>query len=255
MNGTKSSAAVRAIRQAVTAAAALLAMIATVFLGAIPSEAKPRPVDTRAELTVSSSLPEPSWVFVGRTVEILVFVHVPAGETRVPTGTLTLTAQEAGAVPQTKVLENFDGGLLYFVVPGKTGTRYYTVSYSGDQNFKPAGERVGYEVLTGPETRTKLYVGQRGSLLPGEPVTLTAQVSAAGGGPLTGFADGPIVFFADGAFLGTGTVVPDSRGWRAVLTVDSLAVGTHRLTANHDSPLRYFGPESDPVFLTVKPAP
>ena len=78
-------------------------------------------------------------------------------------------------------------------------------------------------------------------------MTLTAAVLAADGQTLTGDPDGPVAFYADGVRIGEGTPLDGSRGWKAELTVSFLPVGRHRITANHESAVRYFGPESSAV--------
>lgn len=207
--------------------------------------------DTRAGVTVRSQLDEPTLAFAGQPVQVVVSFGLPAGESLLPTGPLELVADEPGAVPQKLTLAGDEGDVRFSITPATTGRHRYTVSYSGDGHYQPARERFSYQVWTGPETRTELRASTR-ELTVSRPVTLTAQVEAADGRPLTGTADGPIVFTSDGVRLGEGTVVHDSRGWRAELTVRHLAVGRHRITANHESALRYFGPESEPVFLDVQ---
>lgn len=114
------------------------------------------------------------------------------------------------------------------------------------------GQQFGYDVWTGPETRTTPVTGASGPLTVTEPVTLTAAVLAADGQALTGDPDGPVAFYADGVRIGDGMPLDGSRGWKAELTVSFLPIGRHRITANHESALRYFGPESAAVTVDVE---
>jgi hypothetical protein len=202
------------------------------------------PVDIRAYLD------EPTWAFVGNPVEVLVSLVVPSDEAAGPGGTLTLLMDEQGAEPQTQALAGDAGELHFYITPVSTGTRHYTVSYSGDSRFEAASRSFAYQVWTGPRTQTTLQLSSE-SVTVGEKITLTAQVTTDDGRALTGHSDGPIVFYSDGTSIGEGVVVPGSRGWQATLTAGYLPAGIHQLTARHESVMRYTGPESKPVSLHV----
>lgn len=207
--------------------------------------------ESRSAVEIRARLDEPTWAFVGNPVEVLVAFVVAPDTPRGPSGTLTLLLNEPGAAPQTRTLAGDEGEVHIYVTPVRTGTRQYTVSYSGDDYFEAATESFPYEVWTGPRTETSLQLSTEGPLTVSEPVELTAQVMTDDGGALTGYSDGPIVFYSDGKSIGEGVVVAGSRGWRATLTVGYLPAGIHQLTARHESVIRYTGPESKPVSLQV----
>ncbi len=204
----------------------------------------------RSIVDIRAHLDEPTWAFVGNPVEVLISVVVPSGAPTGPTGTLTLLMDEEGASPQTQPLPGDAAEVHLYITPVSTGTRQYTVDYSGDDRYEAATKSFPYQVWTGPRTETSLQLSTETSTV-SEKVTLTAQVTADDGRALTGYSDGPIVFYSDGRSIGEGTVVPGSRGWRATLTAGYLPAGIHQLTARHESVIRYTGPESKPVSLRV----
>lgn len=205
---------------------------------------------TRSIVDIRAHLDEPTWAFVGHPVEVLVSLVDGSDAPTGPTGTLTLLMDEPGATPQTQTLAGDAGEIHFYITPVSTGTRQYTVDYSGDERFEAATKSFPYQVWTGPRTKTSLQLSME-SIMVSEKVTLTAQVTTEDGRALTGYSDGPIVFYSDGRPIGEGTVVPGSRGWRATLTVGYLPAGNHQLTARHESVIRYTGPESKPVSLQV----
>lgn len=251
----------RATQQSITAtkvrrrlarlAAALAALLATGLIVAAPAGAL-APADPRAPVTINAFLDEPSWAYLDRPSLVQISLVVPAGQTRVPTGTLKVTAHEPGAVPSVVTVTGDEGNFYIPIQPTQIGTRYYTVSYSGDAFFKPSALRASYVALTGPEIRTALQSATAGSVLVSQPVKLTATVRAASGARMNGIPDGPIMFYADGVAVGEGIAVAGSSGWSATLSLDSLAVGRHRITANLESVIHYFGPASAPVYVDVK---
>lgn len=232
-------------------AAALAALLTAGLMVAAPAGAV-TPADSRAPVTINAFLDEPSWAYLDRPSLVQIRLEAPAGQTRMPTGAIKVTAQEPGAVPSVVTVTGDEGNFYIPIQPTQTGTRYYTVSYSGDAFFKPAALRSSYVALTGPEIRTSLRSATAGPVLVSQPVKLTAMVRAANGTRMNGTADGPIVFYADGVAVGEGVAVPGSSGWNATLSLDSLPVGRHRITANLESVIHYFGPASTPVYLDVK---
>ncbi len=210
--------------------------------------------DHRSEVQIRAHLNEPTWAFVGNAVEVFIDFVVPVpDDPRRPTGTLTLEMNERGAVPEVRTLTGDEGDVHIYITPVRTGKRQYTVTYSGDEYFRPSKKTFSYDVWTGPQTKTTIEASAKRPITVSEAVKLTAQVTTDDGRQLTGYSDGPIAFYSDGEFIGEGTPVSGSRGWRATLTVAYLPAGTHSLTARHESFIRYWGPESAPVVLQVLP--
>ena len=230
-----------------------LALAAALVASVGPVHARPNQPDTRSKVEIRAHLDEPTWAFAGSASEIVIDFVVPPAETRRPTGTLTVQLNERGALPETRILTGDEGDVRLYLTSTRTGMRHYTVTYSGDTYFQAAKKTFSYEVWTGPLTKTSLQASAKKPVTVSEPVKLTAQVTTDDGKALTGTSDGPIVFYADDKFLGEGVVVPGSRGWKATLVVNYLPVGAHRLTARHESVIRYSGPESEPVSLQVLP--
>lgn len=231
-----------------------LLAVAFLFVVVAAGPADGAQTEPRADVEIRAHLDEPTWAFVGNAVEVFIDFVVPVpDDPRRPTGTLTLEMNERGAVPEVRTLTGDEGDVHIYITPVRTGKRQYTVTYSGDEYFSPATKTFSYEVWTGPQTKTTIRASAKRPVTVSEPVELTAQVTTDDGRQLTGYSDGPIAFYSDGEFIGEGTPVAGSRGWRATLTVAYLPVGTHSLTARHESVIRYQGPESAPVVLQVLP--
>jgi hypothetical protein len=239
-----------AARQLLGLLAIALAVALAGMASAAPSDAGTT-ADTRAHLTLSSFLDEPTLAFAGQPVEVVAAFGVPAGAGRQPTGGVELSTDQPGAEPQNTVLLGNEVDVRFSITPATAGRHCYTVRYAGDTAFQPLGQQFCYDVWTGPETRTTLVAGASGPLTVTEPVTLTATVVAADGQALTGDPDGPVAFYADGVRIGEGTPLDGSRGWKAELTLSFLPIGRHRITALHESALRYSGPESAAVTVDV----
>ncbi len=132
------------------------------------------------------------------------------------------------------------------------GTYDVVGTYSGNVNYATSsGSIPAYDVhnpLTA--TVTNLAVSPTGSSPYGEPVSLTATVT-----PTVDNTDGAVTFFDGSTSLGTADLsglTPDT----ANLTVSTLAVGSHSLTAeyNGDGDVQYAPSVSNPVALTVNVA-
>jgi len=122
----------------------------------------------------------------------------------------------------------------------KVGTRQITAQYSGDATFLPSSEIVPLKV-TGLATRPALAAPTEAA--PGSTVTLTATINSAGGIP-TGQVE-----FADGnTTLGTSPL--DATGV-AVLRTNTLAVGSHSLTAIYSGDGKFVSSTSTAVTLTI----
>ncbi|MER6334871.1 Ig-like domain repeat protein, partial [Streptomyces sp. NPDC001034] len=181
------------------------------------------PVDSQSVVkgsssTVVSVAPNPSVFGQAKTLTATVSAVAPAAGT--PTGTVTFYI---GGIPQAPVpLVGGVATLTTSTLP--VGVRSVRAAYNGDANFNGSMSPIVNAVVTKAATSTALTSAPDPSVF-GEAKTLTATVSvvAPGGGTPTG----TVSFFDGATLLGTGTL----SGGVATLSVSSLAVGGHALTA------------------------
>lgn len=173
---------------------------------------------------------------------------IPAGQ---PTGTVSfyLDDQLLGTVP-------VDGEGRASMTSSAFPIGYSTVKavYSGDSNFITSSDEMGRYTrpVAGhylPTTTTLSVSGPRSNQ--GQPITLTATVALESGDSNQPFT-GNVIFLADGLQIGSAAVTPAGI---AVLTVDSLGLGTHSLTAIYSGDSAYYTSDSATVEHTVTPAP
>ncbi|GAA3692727.1 hypothetical protein GCM10023081_32670 [Arthrobacter ginkgonis] len=235
----------------------VLALVATLSLVSAPSSlAAAKRVDERVETSIiHSGLDEPSWAYVGNPVEILASLGAEDESGPAPTGTLRFTFHNGGIAPLEWRLDGREWQTYFrtYITPKRIGKHRYTVSYSGDKNYQPVSRSFGFEVWTGPDTKTSLKVNKR-TVTVSEPVTLRALVTTASGRPQTGYADGAVQFYANGEWIGEGVSRSGPGGWDASLSVGYLPVGTHKIVAVFEPILHYDLSRSEPFVVTVKPA-
>src|SRR5882672_1897832 len=154
---------------------------------------------------------------------------VTAGQTA-----LFISAANGTPAPSVQWQVSTDGGATFNNVPGATSTTLtFTASLSQNGNLYravfmnlsgTATSRAATLTVTSPATTTALVSSQNPSVF-GQAVTFSVTVSSPAGTP-TG-----TVTFLDGATgIGTGTL--DSSA-RAALSISSLAVGAHSITASY----------------------
>jgi streptogramin lyase len=176
----------------------------------------------------------------------------PAGITNGPDGNLWFTestGDRIGRITPAGVITEYSTGITAGsqpegIVTGPDGNLWFTES---------GGDRIGRLVpdTAGRPTTTTLSAAPS-TISFGEGVTLTAQVTVLGGGPVPGS-----VLFEDGhTFLGSATPGPVGGVYTAVLNVfpARLTGGEHSITASYFS-LRdpRYGPSADTIPLTVSP--
>jgi uncharacterized protein (TIGR03118 family) len=106
------------------------------------------------------------------------------------------------------------------------GDHAITAVYTGDADFDPASSVALTQTVTKAQTTTTLTSSDLQAIL-GESVTLTVQVAALA--PSSATPTGTVTLMEDDTVLGKAQV--DANG-QAVFVLDSLPVGTHRLTAS-----------------------
>ncbi|MFD5114381.1 beta strand repeat-containing protein, partial [Streptomyces sp. NPDC058391] len=191
-----------------------------------------------ATTTTLTSAPDPS-VF-GQAKILTATVSSTAGT---PTGTVSFFdgATLLGTSPLT-------GGVATLSVSTlSVGSHSLTAVYSGDPNFIGSTSPVDTQTVTTASTSTVLTSAPDPSVF-GQPKTLTATVAAVppGGGTPTG----TVSFFDGATLLGTAVLV----GGVATLSVSTLSVGSHSLTAVYGGSGNFTGSTSPVDTQTVTTA-
>ena len=168
---------------------------------------------------------------------------------------LTATVTGPGATPSGAVTF-FDGGTSLGAVTLSGGAATLSVStlavgshaitarYGGDGNFVPAASPSSSVAVQKASTSASLKVSPSPSTF-GAAVSLQATVAAVS--PGAGTPDGTVTFFDNGASLGSVTL---SAGAGA-LSVSTLAVGAHSITASYSGSADFTGAASAPTSQTV----
>ncbi|WP_181764591.1 Ig-like domain-containing protein [Streptomyces albidus (ex Kaewkla and Franco 2022)] len=176
------------------------------------------PADTST--TVISS-PDPS-VF-GQPVAFTALVSPVSPATGVPTGTVTF-AVSGGGTSTVPVALDGTAQVTFNSLP--SGSLSVTATYNGDTDYGPSTGTDTHTAIKATTTTTVLSTPDPSSF--GEPVTLTAQVTATA--PGAGTPSGTVTFTIGGGPALTGTL--DGSGTTSV-TTGTLPVGVHNVTATY----------------------
>jgi hypothetical protein len=175
-----------------------------------------------------------------------------AGQSVTFTATVSITAPGAGTLTGTVTFK--DGSTTLATVALSNGTASFTTSalaggshkitasYSGDSHFNSSSASLTQTV--GPTTTA--VTASPSTAVFGQPVTLTATVTATNGGTPTG----TVTFKSGNTVLGTGTL----SGGTASLTTAALPVGTDSITAVYGGDANYAGSTSAAFSESVKKA-
>ncbi len=163
----------------------------------------------------------------------------------IPTGLITL--YDGSIVLSTATLSK-EGGVTFTISSLTSGQHSITASYPGDSS-NAAGESAPLlQVVQDPKIGTVTILTTSASPIDaGATLRLTASVSVATAGSATGAITGNVSFSDGTKFLGVGAV---SAGV-ATLSLSSLAVGTHTLTASYVGTTAYAASNSAVVTETV----
>ena len=174
--------------------------------------------------------------------------------------TLTATVTGTNASTPTGNVDFKDGTAILATVPVNTlgvavyvnstlsaGTHSITAAYEGDSDYAAStSTQIITETIAQTATATMLSASAVNSIS-GRPITLTANVAAAGGSIPTGTVD----FMNGNIILGT---VPLNRGI-ASLSVSNLGVGTDSITAIYSGDTNDITSKSQSLVITVLQAP
>jgi len=198
------------------------------------SAAVAQQVSQASTATTLSSGVNPS-VF-GQTITFTATVQPPAGTTA--TGTVTFLDGSTSLGSATLA-----GNSAQLTVSSLTvGTHSITAMYAGNANLLPSTSVALSQTVNGEATTTVATSSTNPSSF-GQSITLSATIQPALGGNATG-----TVTFLDGtSALGTGSVSSNT----AQLSVSSLAVGAHSITAKYSGDANYLASTSSAFTQTV----
>jgi hypothetical protein len=198
------------------------------------SAAVAQQVNQASTATTLSSGVNPS-VF-GQTITFTATVQPPAGTTA--TGTVTFLDGSTSLGSTTLA-----GNSAQLTVSSLTvGTHSITALYAGNANLLPSTSVALSQTVNGEATTTVATSSTNPSSF-GQSITLSATIQPALGGNVTG-----TVTFLDGtSTLGTGSVSSNT----AQLSVSSLAVGAHSITARYSGDTNYLASTSSGFTQTV----
>jgi hypothetical protein len=198
----------------------------------------------------------------GTTATALILSPTPSSYTQPVTlkATVALVAPSNGT--PTGSVEFFDGGVSLGSAPVAvdgtavittsglaSGLHSLSVAYGGDLNFNgsnggPVSHTVQSQSLS---TRTSLTLSPNPSAVDA-PIVMEAVVSPLSG---SGNPTGTVEFYAGDTLVGSALLVQSRGTMRAQLTVATLSVGSHAVTARYLSNGPFGGSTSPPVLQTV----
>ena len=185
----------------------------------------------------------------------------PAAFAQPVTFTATVAAVAPGAGTPTGAVDFLDGGTALGTASLTGGQATFTSSslsiashsitavYAGDGNFNGSTSAPLTETMTKTTVLVTLSSSPNPSVL-NQPVVLTAKVAAVP--PAVGTPTGTVAFQDGATALGTATL---SSSGVATLTLSTLAVGSHSLTAVYSGDADLSGATSAALTQTVQYAP
>jgi hypothetical protein len=140
------------------------------------------------------------------------------------------------------------GGTATFTtsIPLKVGSQSITAVYGGDTNYAKSTSSAITQAVDQASTTTSVTSSLNPSAY-GKPVILTATISVTA--PATGTPTGTVTFFDGSTNLGTAPVS------RPKITVKTLAVGSHSITAVYNGNANFVASTSSVLTETVNLAP
>jgi hypothetical protein len=188
--------------------------------------------------TVVTSRSNPS--IAGYNVTFTVSVYPPYGGS--PNGLVTLFdgSTSLGSANLTNL--NGQNYALYTLSTLTAGSHSMTATYNGNVSFAGSTSAVFTQTVNLPATST--YLASNYNPAPyGQPLSLVASVQPPGNGSATG----TVTFFDGSTSLGTVTVSNNL----AQLSVPTLSLGSHTLTAQYSGDTKFAGSTSAPITETI----
>jgi hypothetical protein len=177
------------------------------------------------------------------------------------TFTATVAASAPGAGTPTGTVTFYDGSTLlgsaslngadqaaFSTTTLSIGSHSITAAYSGDGSFGGSASTVLSQAVNQDATSTTVSSSVTSSVY-GQPVTLTAAVSASA--PGAGTPTGAVTFYAGSTILGKATL---NGSGVATLTTGALPAGTDAVTAAYAGDSNFLTSTSSALTQTVQPA-
>jgi hypothetical protein len=169
------------------------------------------------------------------------FTATVTSTTGTPTGTVSFL--DGSSVLATATLDNT--GAASFSTSGLAlGGQSIIVSYGGDNTYAPGSSGILTQVVNQDGTNTSLTTSLNPSVV-GQSVTFTATVSGNYAG--SGTPGGTVTFLDGNTTLGTGSL----SGGVATLSIPTLIVGSHAITALYAGDTNHTGSTSNAISQTV----
>jgi hypothetical protein len=194
---------------------------------------------TVGQSATTTTLSAPTATVYGQAATVTATVAATAPGAGTPTGTVAF--YDGGTLLQTV---NLNGSGQAVLTSGglSVGSHAITAQYSGDGNFLAGGLSAAVNQVVGQGALTGTVTATAATSAVGAPVTFTATFAAVA--PAVGIPTGTITFYDGSASIGTGTL--DSNGL-ATVTVSSLAVGGHSITAQFGGDAHFAAAVSAPA--------
>jgi hypothetical protein len=180
---------------------------------------------------------------VGFNITFTVSVYPTYGGA--PTGLVTLFdgATSLGSASLTN--QNGQNYALFMLSTLAAGSHSMTATFNGSTSFSTSASAALTQIVNLPATST--YLSSSVNPAPyGQTLTLVASVQPPGSGSATG----TVTFFDGATSLGTVNVSNNT----AQLTVPTLSLGSHILTAQYSGDTKFAGSTSAPVSETINPS-
>jgi hypothetical protein len=177
------------------------------------------------------------------TMTITIKAAGPGGG--VPTGTVTILD---GSNPLDTVSLDSGGKATFSTRALGVGSHTITATYSGDTNFTSSTTAALNQTVSQAATKTTITSSASTSRF-GQPVTFTATVKAVA--PGSGVPTGTVTFYDGTTSLGT---VPLYGSGQATISIGSLSVGTHSITASYTGDGNFTASTSTALTQTVNQA-
>jgi hypothetical protein len=180
---------------------------------------------------------------VGYNITFTVNVYPPYGGT--PTGLVTLYDGSTSLGSASLINQSGQNYALFTLSTLTTGTHSMTATYNGNVSFLASTSAVLTQTVNLPASATYL-TAVANPVVYGQALTLVASVQP----PRSGTATGTVTFFDGATSLGVANVSSNT----AQLSVSTLSLGSHSLTAQYSGNPNYAGSTSAPVTETVNPS-
>ncbi len=180
---------------------------------------------------------------VGYNVTFTVNIYPPYGGT--PTGLVTLY-DGSTSLGTASLMNQYGQNYAQFTLSTlTTGTHAMTAKYNGNVSFAASTSAVLTQTVNLPATSTYLASSVNPAAY-GQTLSLVASVQPPGSGTATG----TVTFFDGSSSLGTANVSNNT----AQLSISTLSLGSHTLTAQYNGDTKFAGSTSTPMTETVNPS-